>query len=412
MAIALAGAAFAAGCGDDDNNGGGGESGSESATRTVERTKVEVVEGGGGSGTFDAREVFGRVGDGVVTVISLFRPQEGRVQPENPLRPSPGGPEEEDEEEDGGGDGQGGQGSGFVISGEGEVLTNAHVVTTGEGDDVTKARAVYVRFADGNQVEAEIVGHDPNADVALLRIKPEGLTLRPVPFGRIADVKVGDPVAAVGSPFGEERSLSTGIVSALDRTIDSLTGFGISGAVQTDAAINRGNSGGPLVDAKGRLIGINSQIRSASGGSEGIGYAVSVETVRRSLRQLRDKGRVDYPYLGVATQNVYPQAAERFDLGTEQGAWIQEVVKGGPGADAGLRAGKREERFQAQTFRLGGDVVTKVGDTPVRDADDLSQALNAYQPGETVPLEIYRGGEQRTVRVKLGRRPAESDPSG
>ena len=398
-AIALAGAALAAGCGDDDDQGSAGE------TRTVERTKVEVVEGSGG-GSFNARAVFERAGDGVVTIISLFP---GTAAEDNPLRPSPGG---EEDDGGGGGDDQGGQGSGFVISDSGEVLTNAHVVTTGEGGSIKKAKQVFVRFADGNQVGASIVGHDPNADVALLKIKPEGLTLRPVPFGKLDEVKVGDPVAAIGSPFGEERSLSSGIVSALDRTIDSLTGFGISGAIQTDAAINRGNSGGPLVDARGRLIGINSQIRSASGGSEGIGYAVSVETVRNSLRQLREKGRVDYPYLGVATQDVYPQAAERFDLGTDRGAWIQEVVEGGPGDDAGLKAGTREERFQAQTFRIGGDVVTKVGKTEVRDADDLSQALNTSEPGDTVPLEIYRGGERRTIRVKLGRRPAESDPTG
>jgi S1-C subfamily serine protease len=401
LIVALACAALVAGCTRDEENGQGQNDQAETPTRTVERTKVEVVESGGAGEGFDARAVFDRVGGGVVTILSLF---EERNIPDNPL----GGNDDEDDEDDE----QGGQGSGFVISENGEVLTNAHVVTTGEGKDIKEARDVYVRFPDGNQVEAKIVGHDPNADVALLKIDPAGLTLRPVPLGSVETVKVGDPVAAIGSPFGEERSLSTGIVSALDRTIDSLTGFGISGAVQTDAAINRGNSGGPLVDAKGRLIGINSQIRSASGGSEGIGYAVSVETVRRSLEQLRETGEVRYPYLGVATQDVYPQAAEEFELGVERGAWVQEVVKDGPADDAGIEAGKSEKRFQAQTFRTGGDVVVKVGQTAIRDADDLSQALNAFRPGETVPLEVVREGERRTIRVKLGERPAESDPAG
>ena len=174
-------------------------------------------------------------------------------------------------------------------------------MTEGEGRAIRKAQEVYVAFADGNQVPARIVGYDPNADVALLKLDPAGLRLRPLKLGTARDLRVGSPVAAIGSPFGEPQSLSIGVVSATDRTIQSLTGFDVAGAIQTDAAINRGNSGGPLVNAAGEVLGINSQIQTSSGGGEGVGYAVPVDTVRRTLDALRADGKVDYAYLGVST---------------------------------------------------------------------------------------------------------------
>jgi S1-C subfamily serine protease len=285
------------------------------------------------------------------------------------------------------------------------------VVTDGEGAAIRKAREVYVAFADGNEVAARIVGFDPNADVALLKIDPKGLTLRPLPLGTVRDLQVGSPVAAIGSPFGEPQSLSVGVVSAKDRSIDSLTGFQISGAVQTDAAINRGNSGGPLVNGKGEVLGINSQIQSTSGGGEGVGYAVPVDTVRRTLSQLREKGRVDYAFLGVSTTRIYPQLAQRFGLPVEQGAWVQEVVKGGPADKAGLRAGTDERRFQARTVVVGGDIITAVDGRRLSDEDDLGSELLRYQPGDEVALRIYRDGRPRTVDVTLGSRPKQTGPA-
>ena len=204
--------------------------------------------------------------------------------------------------------GEGGQGSGFVLDDEGYIATNAHVVTK-EDDNSARAERVFVQFPDGNRVPAEIVGHDPNADVALLKVEPSGLELTPLRLGRSAGLQVGEPVAAIGSPFGEEQSLSVGVVSALDRNIQSLTRFGIGDAIQTDAAINPGNSGGPLLDAHGRVIGINAQIKSQSGGGEGVGFAIPVDAVRRSLAELREDGRVEYGYLGV--QHHDPVAAAR-----------------------------------------------------------------------------------------------------
>jgi S1-C subfamily serine protease len=393
-ALAAAAAALALGvaaCGGEEEDAA--PVAGEGPVRTVERTtRVEVIRRASEGGAFDPQAIYAREAPGVVTVFSEFSGDDEAPAPE----------------EDGGG-GQG-VGSGFVLSGRGEIATNAHVVTEGEGGAVRPARGVFVQFADRNQVPARIVGFDPNSDVALLRVDPAGLTLRPLPLGSSRNLRVGEAVAAIGSPYGEPQSLSVGVISGLDRSIQSLTGFAISGAIQTDAAINRGNSGGPLVDERGEVLGINSQIRSSGGGSEGVGFAVPVDTVRRVLDELRRDGEVDYAFLGVSTTALYPQLAERFGLPVRAGAWVQEITTGGPAARAGLRAGSDEERFQAQDFRVGGDVITRIEDRPLRDPDDLSAALTRFAPGRTVRLEVYRGRERREVRVQLGERPDQTRP--
>ena len=396
-ALALA----AAGCGgNDDGTGFGGSGGDEQRTQeaeTVERTtRVEVIqEQGDEDGGFDARAVYRRASPGVVTIISVFEEGEG------------GGLFGGDDE----GDPQSGQGSGFVVDEEGEIVTNAHVVTQGEGRDITEAREVYVKFEDDNQVPAEIVGIDPNADVALLRLEErDGLTIRPLPLGESEDVIVGEPVAAIGSPFSEEQSLSVGVVSATDRAIESLTGFDTLGAVQTDAAINPGNSGGPLIDGEGRVIGINAQIRTRSGGGEGVGYAIPVDNVRRSIEDIKRDGEVRYAYLGVSTTAVYPQLAERFDLGIDHGAWVQEVVENGPADDAGIEGGNGEQRFQARPVSPGGDVITKIDGREIDTETDLGIIVAEKRPGETVEVELLRGDERRTVEVELDERPEQISP--
>jgi S1-C subfamily serine protease len=377
---AVAGGAGLSACG----SGGDGDGGDTAAdVRTVEtRTRVEVLRGGGGGarGGFDPEEVFRRDGPGVVTIIAAGLAGDG-------------------------GDGTG-LGSGFVVSRSGEIATNAHVVTSGEGDALRRAREVFVRFGSGDQVPGRIVGVDPFSDVALLRVDPEGLDLRPLELGTTEDLVVGAPVAAIGSPFGEERSLSVGVVSALDRDIESLTGFRTSGAIQTDAAINSGNSGGPLLDAAGRVLGINSQIRTRAGDGTGVGFAVPADTVRQSLEQLRATGRVRYPYLGVSTRAVYPQLADRFGLRVERGAWVQEVVPDGPGDDAGVRAGRGRAVFQESEYVPGGDVITKVEGRELERDSDLGLALLRFRPGQTVSLELVRDGQRRQVDVRLGLRPA------
>jgi S1-C subfamily serine protease len=217
---------------------------------------------------------------------------------------------------------------------------------------------------------------------------------------------------AIGSPFGEEQSLSVGVISGTDRSIQSLTGFATTGALQTDAAINHGNSGGPLLDARGRVLGINSQIQTSTGDGSGVGFAVPVETVRRSLAQLRADGRVRYAYLGVATVPVFPQLAQRFGLGATSGAWVQDVTGGGPSRDAGLRAGDGRERFQERAYVPGGDVVVALDGQPVRREDDLSRLLVARRPGDVVTLTVVRGHERRKLRVKLGERPLDAPTTG
>jgi 2-alkenal reductase len=384
---ALLAALLIGGCsfGDDDSSDAP-DSGTQTATTRVEVIEESSSDGDGdGEGDFDARAIYRREAPGVVTVTSVF---DGGIRA-----------------------GDGGQGSGFVLNREGEIVTNAHVVTEGE-NRLREAEDVFVRFADGNQVPAEVLGADPFSDVALLKIDPEGLTLRPLPLGVSADVKVGVPVAALGSPFGQEQSLSVGVVSAIDRSIRSLTNFQISGAIQTDAAINPGNSGGPLVDENGRVIGVNQQIQTTTGGSEGVGFAVPIDVVKRSIEQLRDEGRAEYAYLGVRSSDLYPQLVERFDLPVERGSWVQEVTPGGPAEEAGLEADGDEVPFQTAEYVPDGDIITAIDGQKVLDADDLSKLIETRRPGETVTLELYRDGKRREVRVKLGLRPLVVPRSG
>jgi S1-C subfamily serine protease len=374
----IAAAVLAAGCGGDD----------DSATRTVERTKIQIVDGSEGKGGFDPAQIYARYSDGVVTVTSIF----GAGGSASDLL---------------GGRGKAGQGTGFVLDGNGHVATNAHVITDGQGEKIKKARDVFVQFADGNQVSARIVGFDPNSDVGLIKVDGDGLDLVPLKLGRSSSVRVGEFVAAIGSPFGEEQSLSIGVVSATDRTIEALTDFQIGDAIQTDAAINRGNSGGPLLNAQGEVIGINSQIRTSSGGSEGVGFAVPVDTVRRSLAQLRSSGEAHYGFIGVSAQPLYPQLAKRLGIPVGHGALVAEVVDGGPADKAGVKGGGKEIRFQATLVKPGGDVITKVNGLPITQNRDLSDLISRFRPGQSVKLEVYRGERRRTVELELGERPTK-----
>ncbi len=373
VAVFLGAAALAAGgCGggSDDNGATADQTGSGP-------TRVEVIRSIGKPGAFDPARIYKAEASGVVTVTSVFGDAKAL-------------------------------GTGFVVSPNGDVATNAHVVTNGQGAG-RQADEVYVQFADGNQVPAKIIGTDPNSDVALLRVDPKGLRLRVLPLGSSNDLKVGAPVAAIGSPFDEPQSLSVGVISALNRSIESLTGFSIAGAIQTDAAINHGNSGGPLVNAGGEVVGINSQIRSTGGGGEGVGFAVPVDTVKRSLSQLRAHGKVNYAYLGIASVPVYPQLGRRFALGTSKGAWIQQVASGGPAERAGLQGGGQgSTRFQAQRFATGGDVIVTVAGHDIRTPDDVATALSPLHPGQKIRVEYLRGGTRRSVELQLGSRPSGS----
>jgi len=337
---------------------------------------------------FDPAEIYRSRSTGVVTIYSYFE--------RNPASE------------------QRAQGSGFVVSTRGEILTSAHVVTTaGSGDeDPEGATRVFVGFADGDRVPATIVGWDLYDDVAVLRVDPDAHALRPVPLGDSSRVDVGKPVAAMGSPFGNENSLAAGIVSATHRSIDSLTSdYTVADAIQTDASITHGNSGGPLFDARGRVIGINAQIRSESGQAEGVGFAIPINAAKRTLDQLVRKGRVAYAYVGVNAEDLTPTIARRFDYSVERGAVVACVVPKSPGADAGLRGGSHKQELNGFEFRYGGDVVVEIGNTKVRDADDLVRVVSeSLLPGQVVDFTVVRGGKRMVLPVRLGERPKLPTP--
>ncbi|HEY7151197.1 MAG TPA: trypsin-like peptidase domain-containing protein [Solirubrobacterales bacterium] len=370
------------GCG-----GGSGDSGSVTtvASPSAPQQKSVVVSQHGGS--FDPTAVYQEAAPGVVTIRSIF---------------SGGGLSSVL-----GGSGSAAQGSGFVISDGGEIATNAHVVTDGEGGGgpINEAKEVYVQFADRNQVAADIVGFDPNADVALLKVDPSGLDLHPLQLATNEQVQVGQPVAAIGSPFGEDRSLSVGVVSATDRAIQSLTRFQIEGAIQTDASINPGNSGGPLLDADANVVGIDQQINTTSGGNEGVGFAVPVSLVAHSLDELRRHGSVRYAYIGVSTQALYPQLADRLGIPSDTGALVAKVISDGPADEAGLKGSDQKIRFQGQEISAGGDVIVAVDGHQIVNETDLPRLISHFSPGDTVTLQIIRDGQRQDVDVKLAERP-------
>jgi len=371
----------AAGC---DVNGTGGGDDEANGPREVTTTRVQVVEGLGKEGGFDPGAIYDRLSPGVVTILSIFNGGASLLE-----------------------GGEGGQGSGFVIDGNGYITTNAHVVTTERSDSTVRADQVYVEFSDGNRVPARIVGEDPNADVALLKVDPQNLSLTPLHLGDSDSISVGEPVAAIGSPFGEDQSLSVGVISATNRTVEGLTNFGIDNAIQTDASINPGNSGGPLLDAKGQVIGINEQIASSSGSNSGVGFAIPVTSVRYSLDQLKADGKVEYAYLGVTSESLYPQLAEHLGIDSHSGALISDVVNGSPADKAGLKGSTGETTFQLQHIKTGGDVVVAVDGKPVLQNNDLSKLIAVHKPGDTVTLDIIRDGHPDSVDVTLGSRPAD-----
>jgi S1-C subfamily serine protease len=319
LLLAALSAALIAGC---------GSGGTTTISAPDASTTTQVVVESPGNGNFNPADIYKHVSPGVVTITSVFNQGSS-----SPL----------------GGGAAAGQGSGFVVDKDGDIVTNAHVVTTGGrlngGGTPREAKQVFVQFGDRNRVAADIVGFDADADVALIKVDPNGLSLDPLTLSDRSTFAVGEPVAAIGSPFGEDQSLSIGVISATNRTVEGLTNFGIDNAIQTDASINPGNSGGPLLDAKGQVIGINEQIASSSGSNSGVGFAIPVTSVRYSLPQLKSGGKVEYAYLGVTSESLYPQLASHLGIPAPSGALITDVVNGSPADKAGhLPASAREDR--------------------------------------------------------------------
>jgi S1-C subfamily serine protease len=308
----------------------------------------------------------------------------------------------------GGGGGGTATGSGFVIDHAGHILTNAHVV-----DGASKIEVTLGNSDTAQPVTAQVVGKDPSTDVALLQVNAPAAELHPLALGNSSQLQVGDPVVAIGNPFGLDRTVTSGIVSALQRQIKAPNGFTINNVIQTDAAINPGNSGGPLIGADGRVIGINSQIESPGGGGNvGIGFAVPINTAHQVVQQLLANGSVQHAYLGISGTDVTPQLANVLNLPEKQGAVVQSVVPGGPADKAGVNGGNATVSIQGQQVKAGGDVITAIDGNPVGGMDDVISAVNAKQPGDTIQLTLQHGSSKRTVTVTLGNRPATAKPTG
>jgi S1-C subfamily serine protease len=363
--------ALLAGCGSSDD---GDTSVATPASTTAGRPQQVIVETADSG--FDAAKVYREASPGVVTIRSIF-----------------------------GSGGGAAEGSGFVLNTDGEIVTNAHVVTDESSGKRVPAKEVFVEFPDRNVVEAKVLGFDPFADVALLKVEPDGFKLHPLELGDDSDLQVGQPVAAIGSPFGEQQSLSSGIISATDRSVKSLTQFQIEGAIQTDASINPGNSGGPLLDAGARVLGINEQIETDSGSNSGVGFAVPISAIKRSVAQLQENGSAEYAYIGVSSQALYPQLADKLGLDTTFGGLLAEVVPGGPAEKAGLRGGDQKLQFQGVPIRTGGDVILEIDGHDVVQPDDLARLIATKKPGEKVTMTILRDGGKEQVEVTLGKRP-------
>jgi S1-C subfamily serine protease len=293
-----------------------------------------------------------------------------------------------------------GLGSGFVIDKSGHIVTNFHVI---EGAD-----EVAVNFSGDDRVRARVVGSDPSTDIAVLRIDTPARALTALPLGNSDGVRVGDPVVAIGNPFGLERSASSGIVSALQRELRSPAEFTIDRVIQTDAAINQGNSGGPLLNGRGHVIGVNTAIFSPSGGNVGIGFAIPINTVRDVAAELIDKGRVDHAWIGVSMQTVDEELAQTFRLPVERGVLVTAVVTGSPADEAGLEGGDTTVVVNGESYVLGGDIITRADGKAVASAEELGDTVAEKEPGDEIELEVRRDDETERVTVELGRRPAQA----
>ena len=290
-------------------------------------------------------------------------------------------------------------GSGFVIDKTGHIVTNYHVI---EGAD-----DIEVSFSNQDTLRATIVGSDPSTDIAVLRVQSTSRGLAPLAFGNSDTVRVGDPVVAIGNPFGFTRTVTTGIVSAVAREIKAPNGFSISNVIQTDAQINSGNSGGPLLSAQGEVIGVNSQIARADGSTgNGIGFAIPSNTVKEVVAQLTATGKVDRAYLGISGSTITAELARVFRLPVDEGVLVEDLADGSAAAKAGLKGGTTDVVVAGESHVLGGDVIVAVGGRRVGSTEELRDALARHKPGQTVNVQIHRGTKIVTIPVKLGRQDA------
>jgi S1-C subfamily serine protease len=352
----------------------------------AEATPIATSQGSSSTGrtSIDVAEIYRRNAPGVVQITSTSRGT-GSTDPFGNAVP---------------GESQQALGSGFVIDKEGHVVTNYHVV---EG-----ASQIEVSFSNQDTVSAKVVGTDPSTDLALLDVEVDAKALTPLALADSDKVEVGDPVAAIGNPFGLERTVTAGIVSALQRDLRAPNGFTIDHVIQTDAPINSGNSGGPLIDADGRVIGVNSQIETGNGGggNVGIGFAVPSNTVKSVAAQLLDDGQVDRAFLGVTLQGIEPEVADVLRLAADKGVLVVAVKPGSAAAKAGIKGGNTQVVVAGESYELGGDIIVAVDGKDVTSVDELRQAIAAHKPGDEVKLAVvHPSGKRETITAELGRQP-------
>jgi S1-C subfamily serine protease len=351
--------------------------------RTAETPAVYTPATGGGQ---SPEQIYQNLSGGVVMVLSDFASagtdQFGQAQSGQAL------------------------GTGFVVDKEGYILTNAHVVNE-NGQQASSVTVVFNKGGSETQrVKGELIGVDVGSDVAVIKVDPSAVTLNPLPLGDSSKVTVGEPVVAIGNPLGYDFSITSGIVSATGRSLQAPNGQTIPNGIQTDAAINQGNSGGPLIDGNGRVIGINEQIASQGGGNDGLGFAVPINTAIRSLEQLRTTGKVQYAWMGVGLQTITSDIAGTFNMKTQGGALVEKVYPDSPAATAGIKAGDQTVTVQGQQFTIGGDVITAADGQTITSADELIAFLTQKKPGDKVTLTIERDGKTQDVTVTLAERPA------
>jgi len=332
--------------------------------------------------------LYARISPSVVN-INVIGAVEGFSHPEVPGFPESPFPEEFF---------QRGLGSGFVIDTDGHIVTNNHVV---EG-----ARRIQVRFSDDTEAEAEVVGTDPHTDLAVIKVDVPAAVLHPVELGDSDTLRVGQRAIAIGNPFGFERTVTTGIISAVGRVLRQSSGFSLPNLIQTDAAINPGNSGGPLLDSRGKVIGVNTIIFTSSGFSSGVGLAVPVNTVKRVVPELIENGHFAHPWLGIRGYSINSELAAALELPVDRGVLVGEVIRDGPSAQAGLRGGEREVLVEGfiEPISAGGDIVMAINDTEIRSMDDLTTYLESTVVGQEIKLTIIRDGDEKRLTVELDER--------
>jgi S1-C subfamily serine protease len=376
----------------------------DGGTTTVEQTMSAPIasqssgeEGNGGESTNTVDQIYKADGDGVAFIESTI-PPEPSEEAFNPFGES---------ESQGGGTATG---SGIVIDDKGHILTNNHVI---EGAD-----KIEVKLGESeHEYTAEVVGTDPGSDLALLKVEAPGGEIHPLTLGDSAKMEVGDPVVAIGNPFGLDRTVTSGIVSALQRQIQAPNGFSIDNVIQTDAAINPGNSGGPLINSAGEVIGINSQIETGGGndGNVGIGFAIPINTAKEVIHELETKGKVERAYLGITGGPITPELARAFNLPVKQGVLIQSVEPGGPSAKAGIQGGTTPVTIEGAELILGGDIIVEAEGKKITEMEQIVELVNGKKPGDKVTLKYLRDGKEKTATVTLGTRPAkveEASPEG